>query len=158
MSAITLTPFALAALHKDRFASARGPLTVEQLFDLPLRPGGKAPQRAPSRLASRPDFDQNEASLNGVATIISKELEAMQQTDFVGDAAGDGPRRETAERKMSIVKIVIDYRKGLLNAAKKKAEMAEQRRVLQGIIAKKKAEQLEDLSLEDALAQLEALK
>lgn len=84
---MTTNIFEYATRTKLRFASTKGELTLEQLWDVPLR--------------SRDDFN-----LNAVAKAANKAWKDISEESFVETAkTPEHTRRETA---LEVVKYVID--------------------------------------------------
>lgn len=127
----TVNLFELATRKKFRFESKAGLLSVEDLWDLPLD-------------------SRTKASLNEVAINISRELKAQTES-FVAIAKKD----TTNEQKLEIVKYVIDVRLEEAKAIAEAQDRAAQRAKIDELIAKKKDESLEGLSLEELLAMRE---
>lgn len=127
----TMNLFELATRKKFRFESKAGLLSVEDLWDLPLD-------------------SRTKASLNEVAINISRELKAQTES-FVAIAKKD----TTNEQKLEIVKYVIDVRLEEAKAIAEAQDRAAQRAKIDELIAKKKDESLEGLSLEELLAMRE---
>lgn len=127
----TVNLFELATRKKFRFESKAGLLSVEDLWDLPLD-------------------SRTKASLNEVAINISRELKAQTES-FVAIAKKD----TTNEQKLEIVKYVIDVRLEEAKAITEAQDRAAQRAKIDELIAKKKDESLEGLSLEELLAMRE---
>lgn len=127
-----------AAQNQLRFPSNRGDLTVEQLFDLPLKStrGG-------------PDLDS-------VARQINKDLKETAEESFVEDTAAD-PLRKAAEVAFAVVKDVIATKQ-----EENRAEVARQNRTVErkkilDAMAAKKDQALTTASMEDLEKQLAAL-
>lgn len=127
----TMNLFELATRKKFRFESKAGLLSVEDLWDLPLD-------------------SRTKASLNEVAINISRELKAQTES-FVAIAKKD----TTNEQKLEIVKYVIDVRLEEAKAIAEAQDRAAQRAKIDELVAKKKDESLEGLSLEELLAMRE---
>lgn len=129
--------YKFAAQTGLRFASERGELTTEQLFDLPLK--------------SKSGFD-----LDSTARAISNELKSVGQESFVEESTPD-PRKAELEAALTIVKDVIATKQ-----AENRAEIAKQQRaidrkkILDAMAAKKDAA-LTSASMEDLERQLAAL-
>src|ERR1700687_3194771 len=98
---MTTSIFEYASRNKLRFASARGELTLEQLWDVPLR--------------SREGFD-----LNAVAKAASMAWKDISEESFVETAkTPEHTRRETA---LEVVKYVIETKLFEEELAKKRAD------------------------------------
>ncbi|MBD9544322.1 hypothetical protein IB276_33285 [Ensifer sp. ENS04] len=123
--------FEIAARKKLRFASSRGELTTEQLFDLSL----------------------NELDIIGqpiVADLRSASTESLIPTK-------PNPRQPELEIKLEIVKHVIAVKVKERDEAVAAQERADKRRKLLEAIAKKDDEALTTASKEDLLKQLAEL-
>jgi hypothetical protein len=128
--------FEYATRNKIRFASSRGELSVEQLWDVPLR--------------SSNGFD-----LNAVAKTASKELKAITEENFVETArTAEHTRREIA---LTLVKHVIETRLGEEKAAATRAERAQEKAKLLAILAEKQDGKLSELSEKELQKRIAAL-
>lgn len=128
--------FITASRRKFRFASERGDLTVEQLWDMPL--------------TARSGFD-----LNNVARGVNNELKGLAEESFVETSTN--PRRKTLEQMLEIVKTVIATKQAEAKAATETAAKAALRSKLAEAIERKKDEKLGSASIEELEAQLAAL-
>lgn len=109
----------LAAKKKFRFNSPVGALSVEQLFDLPLRAKGGL-------------------DLDGVAKLASKELKAVTEESFV-DAPAAG--KADLEAKLEIVKFVIaDKQADAEEAKNREARAATKAKLLNALDHRETAE------------------
>lgn len=119
--------FEQAARNQTRFQSIRGPLTVEQLFTLPLQ--------------AKDGFD-----LDSVAKAVNRELNNQAEESFV--ARSSNPKKAQLELAMQIVLHVIETRQQenaqRVNDAKRQEETAK----LKDIINRKQDSALEGESLE----------
>ena len=128
--------FEYAARSKIRFQSARGELTVEQLWDVPLR--------------SRDDFN-----LNAVAKAANKAWKDISEESFVETAkTPEHVRRETA---LEVVKHVIDAKLLEEEVAKKRADNKIEKEKLLAILAEKQAGKLSELSEKELQRRIAAL-
>lgn len=125
-----------AAIQKFRFPTAKGELTLENLYDLPL--------------TSSSGFD-----LDTVAKRINSELKAQTEESFV---AVSNPATAVIEAKLELVKLVIAHKQRLAaeraNAAARKAE----REKLTDLLSRKQDAALESLSPEEIQKRLDALQ
>ena len=121
--------YKFAAQNGLRFASNRGALTVEQLFDLPLK--------------SKMNFD-----LDTVARTINSELQSMSQESFVEDT-GSNPRKKELEVSLEIVKDVIKTKQDENQTSLNKLKKAAERKKILDAIGAKKDQQLSAASLEE---------
>ena len=128
--------FKQASIRKFRFTSNKGELTVEQLWDLPLK--------------AKNGFD-----LDSVARAVNADLKAVTEESFV-ETRGN-PAKTELEQKLELVKQIIADRMAqnaeLLDAANRKAR----RDKLMGLLADKQDESLKGLSEEELKAEIAAL-
>ena len=122
-----------SAKLKLRFPSNRGPVTVEDLFDMPL--------------TSKSGF-----SLNDIAKVLNKEVGMSAEEDFVGDSS---PTNPLAVLKLDVVKDVIAHVKADLALVKARSLNSAKRARLQSLIANKQNEADAELTLEE-LVKMEA--
>ena len=129
--------FEIATRSKIRFASVRGELTVEQLWDAPLR--------------SRDDFN-----LNSIAKAANKALKDISEESFVETTKTAAHTR--CEMAMEIVKYVIETKLAEEAAATKRAANKQEKEKLLGILAEKQAGKLSDLSEKELQKRIAALE
>lgn len=127
-----------AARNKLRFATTRGPIAVEDLFDLPL-----------TSSTGRPNLDD-----------VAKALYARVQADktavsFVDDSTA--PADTDAAVGLEIVKYVIGIKKAERAAAATAAEKAATKQKLLELIASKKDQELGSKSIEELNAMLNSI-
>lgn len=132
-----LNIFERAARCKLRFVTSVGILMTEDIFHLPLI------------------LPNNRASLDSVARQISKELKEYGEESFV-EVSPNLPKIEL-ELKLEIVKHVIEVKKAQIAANEDLAKKAEKKHKLMEILAKKQDANLEGMSEEQILKELEAL-
>lgn len=129
--------FEYATRNKLRFASVRGELSVEQLWDVPLR--------------SHDSFN-----LNSVALVAHKALEEASAMNFVDTAkTAEHTRLEAA---LEVVKYIINTKLNEEEAAKKRAANKQEREKLLAILAEKQAGKLSELSEKELQKRIAALK
>lgn len=128
--------FITASRKKFRFASERGDLTVENLWDLPLT-------------------SKNGFNLNAVAIGVNSELKSLAEESFVETSTN--PRRKDLENMLEILKYVISVKQEEAKAATERVAKQALKRKLQEAIEAKEGEALQSTSLEDLKAQLAAL-
>lgn len=123
---------------KLRFASAKGLLSVEDLFDLPLT-------------------SEKGTSLNGIAQSVNRELRASGEESFVSSAKKT-PSDVQNQLRLDILKDVIatKERENELNANARNIAAREQE--IMGLIARRQAAERENLSMEELQAELAALR
>lgn len=117
--------FEYATRAKLRFTSIRGELTVEQLWDVPLR--------------SRDDFN-----LNAIAKATNKAVKEVSEENFVETTKTAAHTR--LEAALEVVKYVIDVKLGEEETAKARAAKKEEKEKLLAILAEKQAGKLSELS------------
>jgi hypothetical protein len=129
--------FETATRYKFRFQSIRGALTVENLWDVPLR--------------SRDGFN-----LDAVAKAVSKELKDLSEESFVD--ASVTPEKTRLEVALEVVKHVIATKLADEETAKKRAANKEERARLLRILAEKQEGQLSALSIKELQDKIAALE
>lgn len=132
-----MTMYKFAVQHKLRFASKRGELIVEQLFDLPLK--------------STSGFD-----LDTVARTINTQLKSMTEESFVEDPK-DNPQKKVLEVSLEIVKDVIKTKQEENAARELRKKRAEERKKILDAIGAKKDQQLSAATIEELEQKLSAL-
>ena len=131
----TAGAFEKASRLRLRFATAIGILTVEDLWDLPLT-------------------SQRSVSLDDVARALNKELKETETESFVIAA----PVKDTTTQLMfDLVKHVIAVRLAEAEEARTAKDRRDKKQKLLGIIARKQDQALEETSVEDLTAMVEAL-
>ena len=119
--------FERATRKKYRYESARGYLTTEDLWDLPL---------------TESDF-----CLDNIAKVLSRHLKETEEESFV--ITSDNKARKILEEKLDIVKHVIKYRLDAINKANKRMETIEKKKKIMSILEDKKDDALKDKSVEE---------
>jgi DNA-binding PadR family transcriptional regulator len=130
--------FEYAIRNKLRFASPRGELSAEQLWDVPLH--------------SKDDFN-----LNTVAKTANKALKDLSEESFV--ETKKTPEHTRREMALEIVKYVIDTKLAEEAAAEKRAANKQEKEKILAVLAEKQAGKLSELSekeLQKRIAALEA--
>lgn len=128
--------FEYATRNKLRFASVRGELTVEQLWEVPLR--------------SRDDFN-----LNVVAKTANKVWKDISEESFVESART--PEHTRREMALEVVKYVIEQKISEELAAKTRAEKKAEKEKLLSILAEKQDGKLSTLSEKELQRRIAAL-
>lgn len=129
--------FEYATRNKLRFASVRGELSIEQLWDVPLR--------------AKDDFN-----LNAVAKAASKALKEISEESFVETKkTAEHTRREMV---LEAVKYIIEVRLTEEKAAETRAERKKEKEQLLGILAEKQAGKLSELSEKELQKRIAALE
>lgn len=129
-----------AAQQKLRFESKRDLLTTEDLFTLPL--------------------SQGEINLRDLAITVNKKL-AKSDTD-IPDFLADDQKAQTAEQQtyqlqLDVLKDIIETRKEEITAATNAQKRNQERAAIRDLIAKKKQENLEGLSLDELEEKLQEI-
>ncbi|APC46064.1 hypothetical protein HYP06_gp106 [Vibrio phage vB_VspP_pVa5] len=114
----------VALAERFRFASAKGDVTLEDLFQMPL------------------------TQVNDVAVRLHEESEA-NTVSFIEPASKAG---NFAANKLQIVKAVIAYRQDKRDTAANARKRKEERNKLNELIAQKEDESLSNLSIEELIA------
>ena len=130
--------FMRATREAFRYESARGLLSTEQLWQLPL-----IGQRANT------GFD-----LDNVARTINAEIKAMGEESFV---ERENPLREVAVARLEVVKAVIAYRQAEARAQEKRAANASERKAIMEALDNRKRADLSAASVDELKARLAAL-
>ena len=132
-----INPFEYAARYKIRFASPRGELSVEHLWDVPLR--------------SRDDFN-----LNTIAKASNKALKDATEESFVESTRT--ALHVPLEVALDLVKHVIETKINDEELAKKRADNRVEREKLLAILAEKQTGKLSALTEEELKKRIEALE
>lgn len=128
--------FEYATRARLRFASDKGELTTEQLWDVPLR--------------SRDNFN-----LNVIAKLASRALKEISEESFVETTRT--PEHTRREAALEVVRHVIDTKLAEEERAKKRAENKQEREKLLQILAEKQAGKLSELSEKELQRRIAAL-
>lgn len=132
------TLFLQATRAKFRFPSTRGELSVEMLWDVPLR-------------------SKDDLNLDRIARGINRELEQATEESFV-DEATTNPATKLLTAKLGIVKQIIAIKLEEEETAKVRAENKQEREKLLKILAEKQDGELSELSVKELKKRIEALK
>lgn len=127
-----------AAQQKLRFESKRGLLTTEDLFTLPISKG--------------------EINLRDLAIAVNKKLTKSDTEipDFLSDEASTQTKeQQLLQLQLDILKDIIETRKEENQQATETYKRDQERASIRELIAKKKQENLEDLSIDELEAKLE---
>jgi hypothetical protein len=119
-----------------RFESPKGLLTVEDLWPLPLtvRNGG--------------------ASLDNIARALNKQIKDTDTESFVVKTTKTD---EVTQLKFDIVKHIIEVRLAEAEVAATAADKREKKQKLLALVAEKQDEALKGASIEELMAQINAL-
>lgn len=121
--------FEKAAQVKLRFASSKGELSVEDLFELSL------------------------PALDIIAKGLNKQLKEDQES-FIGKPTAT----KHLALKLEIVVAVIDFKQEERTKARTRAEKSQQVEFMETLLEKKKLDALESMSVDDIEKQLATLK
>ena len=128
--------FEKASRQKLRFATTRGEITTEHLWDLPLT-------------------SRNEFNLDTVAKAVNQELKQVAEESFVSTT--NNPAKATLELKLDIVKHIIAARIEATESAKKRAENKAERDRLLELLHTKKDQELLGKTPEEIQAMIDKL-
>ncbi|MFY1687421.1 hypothetical protein [Plantactinospora sp. WMMB782] len=131
-----MTIFEKATREKFRYPSAKGLLTTEQLWELPL--------------TAKSGF-----SLDDVAKAVNAELKAIDTESFV--ATETNPAKAALETKLEVVKHVIAIRIAEDQAAKAAAAKKLEKEKLVAALGRKQDAALENLTEAELLARINNL-
>lgn len=134
--------FEIATRKAYRFASAKGLLSVEQLWELPLVAG--------SRITRDVKCD-----LDTIGRSITAELKSITEDGFV--EVKPDPRKADLEIQIEILKHIVGVKQAEAAAAKDKAEKAVKRTKLIEALARKQDSSIEAMSEADIRKALEEL-
>lgn len=129
--------FEQATRRAIRFESAKGDLSVEQLWDLPLQ--------------SRNQFD-----LDTIAKTVNRQLNAVTEESFV--SVRENPAKETLSLKLEIVKHIISVKLQEAEEARNRANKASEKEKLLRLLDEKQNEALRALTPEEIQERLKALE
>ena len=120
-----------------RFETIRGPVTVEQLWQMPLQ--------------SKNLFD-----LDSVAKAANAKVKSFTEESFV-TTTNNNPAKAEAELALDVVKYIINTKIAEAAEAARAAEKQQTRQKILGLMAEKQDEALKGMSMEDLKKQLDAL-
>jgi hypothetical protein len=129
--------FEQATRLKLRFVSTRGELSVENLWDVPLR-------------------SRDDCNLDKIARGVNRDLEQASEESFV-DTVKNNPAKNLLELKLKIVKHVITVKLEEEEQTKTRAENKIEREKLLAILAEKQDGKLSELSEKELKKRIEAL-
>lgn len=128
--------FEIATRTKLRFQSTKGELSIEQLWDVPLR--------------SKDDFN-----LDTVAKTVNKALKTISEESFVSTKKSTAQTKQ--EMALDIVKYVIQTKLDEEDAAATRAANKVKKEKLLAILAEKQDGKLSELSEKELQKQIAAL-
>lgn len=129
--------FEYGSRNKLRFSSVRGELSIEQLWDVPLR--------------SRDDFN-----LNIIAKTTNKALKEISEESFV--ETSKTPAHTRLEIALEVVKYVIETKLSEEKAAEARAAKKLEKEKLLAILAEKQDGKLSELSEKELQKRIAALE
>ena len=129
--------FEAATRKALRFATDRGPVTVEQLWQMPLQ--------------SKNSFD-----LDSVAKTVNAKLKGFAEESFV-TTTNNNPAKAEAELALEVVKHIIAVKVAEAAEAAKAIEKSQTRQKILSVMAEKQDEKLKEMSVEELQKQLDAL-
>ena len=132
--------FERASRKKLRFASVKGDLTTEQLWDLPLQ--------VTKPTATAVDLDR-------LARGVHSELRGLEEGSFV--TRTEDPRKTELDLKLEILKHIIASKQADIAAAEKRAVTNEYKRRLLAAKASKEEQKLAGMSEAELDAELAKL-
>lgn len=127
--------FETATRKKIRFASNKGNLSVEQLWDVPLR-------------------SKNGFNLNEVAKAANREVQEIVEENFVGR---NTPGTTTSHLRLELVKHVIAAKIAEETVAEQRVKNKIERQKLLRLLGEKQDGALAELSEEELQRRIEAL-
>lgn len=133
MSNTTTSLFEVATRQKLRFQSAKGLLTVEDLWDLNLT---------------------GPVSLDTVSKLANRDVKSSEEESFVTTSSATNT---AAVMKLEILKHIIAVRKAELAERQNAAEKAERKQRLLSLLAEQDEAKDKSLSREEILKELETL-
>jgi len=135
--------FALATRKKLRFATAKGEISVEDLWDLPRHN------------INEKGSIQNPMSLKSIARKIQAQLKDMDVVDEFDD------KDELENEEITILKLKLDIVRYILKVKleefenkKNQSQIKEDNQRILEIIERKKAQELENLSVEELMKKI----
>lgn len=130
---MTIDLFAFAARRKLRFQELGGSLSVEDVWDLPLK----------AVSANR----QN--SLDLLAQKLQEQVDRIPRRSFVDDEQTEASDPSYAKEKLEIVLAIIAVKKAERKAREGEAQRNAEASQLDALIARKQNQELENLSIEE---------
>lgn len=133
-----MTYFARATRMKLRFATAKGDISLEHLWDLPLSAAN------------------NKLSLDSIAKDISRTI---NENKVVESFVTETPQTDTIDiLRLNIVKYIIDIKLKERNVQRDLIEKKEREKQLLEILAVKRSEKLANLTEEEIEAELSKIR
>jgi hypothetical protein len=129
--------FEYATRNKLRFASIRGLLTVEQLWELSLQ--------------SKEGFD-----LDSVAKTVNMELKSQAEESFVSTTPA--PKKRELEIALEVVKHIIAFKLEQAEMVRLRKARTDERERLLNILASKEEQALNELTPDEIRKRLDALE
>ena len=129
--------FEAATRKALRFGTERGPVTVEQLWQMPLQA-------------------KNLFDLDNVAKACNAKVKSFAEESFVTTASSN-PAKTEAELALEVVKHIIAVKMAEAADAAQAAKKAETRQKILSVMAEKTDEALKSMSMDELKKQLDAL-
>lgn len=130
-----------AAKSAYRFSTSIGPMSVEQVFSLPLK-GGKV-------------------SLDSVGRILQQEILDSKSNEIVSlvDPTGEiDSTQEELQTKLAIIKDIISERMETIDANNKRAAAASELKRMRALLAEKRDDSLRNMSEDELKARIAELQ
>lgn len=127
--------FETATREKYRFDSVRGPLSVEEVWDLPLT-------------------SKNNVDLDTIAKGLNKQLKESEEESFVTPSSG---KNKTVQGKLEVVKFIIKTKIEENEAKRTAADKLARKKVLMEALEQKQNQEILQMSPEQIKAELEKL-
>lgn len=127
--------FEQATRIKLRFETVKCPMSVEDLWDLPLQGGA------------------NHVTLDALAIASYRKIQCMQEESFVATSSVD----TTEQLRLDILKHIISVKMAEQKAQQEAADKRQKRQEIDALIAQKKQSQMAEMPLEDLLKMREDL-
>ena len=122
--------FLEATKNKYRFATSKGQISTEDLWDLSL------------------------TSLDNIAIFIDEKLQKTQRKSFIDRRSTDAVE---LDNQLELVKSIIEYKQKENEAAKVRADANAKKALLKELLEKKQLEKLGNMTEEEIQAQLASL-
>lgn len=134
-----MSNFEIASRKKLRFETVRGHLTVEQIWDVPLK--------------SNDDFN-----LDAIASKLDAEIKGASSGSFFGSTdKRSATKKELDELRLEIIKRIHAVRSAEEDKRKTAAENKVKRQKLAELLAKKRDESVEAMTEAQIMAELEKM-
>ena len=132
-----LTLFEIASREEFTFPSTRGNLDIADLWILPL-------------------LSAKQPCLNGIAVVLSNELDSIGAKSFVSRNDAN-PKRKEIQQKLDVVLRVIEVREFENSAARQVKHNADRRAILLEALEAKSEESIQNMTEEEIRVELAKL-